>query len=1195
MRDPIVRKEKIVFSLILAFTVSLFYFCSGISAGEREKIFLSDLYGSGLITLNRSLSQGNLLDYFKVREKLLSLPYEELSALKERVKEKGSLPELGSLIEALLDKVEKKEIYLLNEDIFIDNTPVLKEFPFYEGATQGHEIAALRPYAEHLYYNNLKLRYRKNSLLRETDSLWVSRYGVQKKSPASQPHARGTIGCTLFNRISGRAAVLWSSALTEDTLSDYLISSRQWVKEYEEGQLSPIVYKDTIMMRNAYGIFCTDLLSGKELWFFEYPDDPGSRFCQTFSRPHLNIHGYYLLAAQDMLFTELGEKLVALSLKDIYSPRLLWERGLGEYALCTKPVYYKDSVVVGLINARGELWVSAFGCKNGALEWSTYIGTCSFLSPPCGLSLVENERLFLGTNHGILACLRLSDGAPLWLLKYKPRSYSLFDYWQAHFSEKNIIKYDTQLLLLEEGTIYYKPRESQYLYILDQDRGEVKDAILIDSDNYHILGVRNGTGIFLTPGNNAEENGQLRFLELTSGKELCKEDIYGGALKGVFFQKSGEILFKVGAALHLIKVGADKIENTQFILPSAESWLLDSGERLVFTAEAGILSCFDISGDKYTSGYTDSYRKEFISGSERIIDDFKKALKLKPDSFDALALRRKLVSDISLRGAPSRLGGILPVIVDNLGRLNDPRWREFTAVLSKSYGEEVITYRDIEIKFKNFLSETGLIDFLPTAKKSFKQISAKGTAYRRKDIKVVADRIRPVHIKTVGVQGLPDFFLLLNHDQLLCVDETGMILWSRKLFYRPYPAVNRYMEYNEDKNTGRMYADDIKAYLYGDTLIINDRVNIVAVGARDGKYLWSMTNRGEAFERAREFPPQKMDTLYNKYGLDREFIKNIMFYCEFTGGSVIVVHGNKVYSINPLTGYCRYYRELDMEAAVEVEVSEERVYLVSYRLNRLEVFDPQLQLLYDVPLDFIKEKETPAELLFVGDRVLLYTGPGLYALDRENGRLKGAINLAGTGPHKVETFGDSVLVIWPFKKISSYRLQADGLKAAWEFEVASAEPDITWKYWERQTCYYFIIGRRIFFPFRREGEFFFACIDLDTGRKIWESDMQGVRGFFYNLSDAGVYKGEANFIMTTGGEEISLEEFGYYPSVNLASIFVTSKICSLDLSSGAVVRKRKFPSLCTDRWSEKSDLVETDGSFVYIIDGKSLVVEGKKP
>jgi len=1191
MRNPVIKNKKTLLCLTLAFM--MLFFCSYCEAAveERNKIASLDFSESSFVGLNKSLSQGNLLDYLKVREKLILLSYDDLAAVKERVKGNGSLPELNNLLDVILDKMERKGNYLLEEDMFINNTPVLRDFPFYEGPAQGYNITALRPYAEHLYFNNLRLKYVKNNLVKKAELLWVNRDKIKRNDHSERGSTDTEFQIQPFDDISVRAVQTWSYILSDDNLSDYLISSRQWIKEYEENSLYPVVYGDALIMRNASTIFCIDSLSGKEIWFFKDPSDSGSSLYNTFRRPHINMHGYQLLLADNMVFTELGEKLVALTLKEFYNPKLLWERGLGEYAVCTKPVRNDNSLIVGLINARGELWVSAFNCKDGELQWSTYIGTCSFLSPPCQLSLIKDGQLFLGTNNGVLVSLRLNDGKLIWLREYKSRSYSLFDYWELHFSEKNLIAYDTQFLEAEGQKIYYKPRESEYLYILDSEEGRLQDAILIDTDGYRILKIKDGKGIFLAGTNKADKNAEIKIIDLSSGKEIYTKNIKGGALKGVFSPRRDEVLYKIDNILHILRISGDKIEDKEVDMALKDSWLVGASMRFIFTADKRALSCLDISDQKYPFPEAKGSRKEYFESIEKLKNDLKKALQLNPSDNEAAKLRKRLVAELSFRSVPLPLGEIFTVITDNLDRLRDPNWREFTLALLDQYGEKIVIYRDIEIVFKNLLTEAGLLDRSPLVKSWNSKDEANKSVGSDKDFKIIADKIFPVPIKTVEGQRLPDFFLLLNRDQLLCINENGKILWSKKIFYRPYPTVNRYVNYDTDKNVGRMYADDVEAYFYRDVLIINDRVNIIALNAKDGSYIWSMTSKRDIFEKEREFPPPGIDMLYSRYGFDRAFLKNVMLHSEFLGDKFIVVHGNKVYSISPLTGYCERYCELDIEGAIGLSVSGEKIYIASCFLDSLKVLDAKLRLLKNIPLDFINDKNSPLDLLFVSNRVVLHCGSDLYVVDAEDGSFKGKTFIDSPREPLVETSADKILVFVPFEKIVCYSLEKDALTIAWEFNVESADQEVLWKYGERKTRYYFIVDRRILLPFRRNWEFFFACVSLDTGEKIWEKNVPGVKGFFYDLSSGKECQDTINFIMTTGCEEMPKKELEYYS--NLISIFISSKLCTMNISNGKTIRKEKMPSLISDRSILKSDLVETSERFVYVINGEILIIKSK--
>ena len=437
-----------------------------------------------------------------------------------------------------------------------------------------------------------------------------------------------------------------------------------------------------------------------------------------------------------------------------------------------------------------------------------------------------------------------------------------------------------------------------------------------------------------------------------------------------------------------------------------------------------------------------------------------------------------------------------------------------------------------------------------------------------------------------------DFFLLLFRDQLLCIGEKGDIIWERKVFYKPYPTVNHDVEYANDRATGRMYADDIEAYLYDDVLIINDHVNIIAIKVKDGTYLWSMTNRRDTFEKEKLFPPVDMDNLYKKFGIDRLFLKSTMFYTVFSEDHVVIIHGNMIYFVQPFTGYCVYSNDLGITAAITAAVSDGNVYVVSYLLDTLKVFNDKLELVNDFPLDFIEDKETPVDVLFFGSRIILDTPSYIYALNKKTGQLESKLGKESTLTQRTAIVGESLFVIRPFEKIDCYRYQDDELAIAWQTTIESSDPDTLWKYREIKTQYYFIVNKHILLPFRRGGSFFLASVNMETGKKEWEREMDGIRGLFYDLSNYRQHEGKITFVLTTGCEEIFDEK-----SLDIEkaeSIFFSSKLCMLKLANGPIISREKMPSLCGERIIVKSILAETKNNFIFSINGKIVLIKDKK-
>jgi outer membrane protein assembly factor BamB len=211
-------------------------------------------------------------------------------------------------------------------------------------------------------------------------------------------------------------------------------------------------------------------------------------------------------------------------------------------------------------------------------------------------------------------------------------------------------------------------------------------------------------------------------------------------------------------------------------------------------------------------------------------------------------------------------------------------------------------------------------------------------------------------------------------------------------------------------------------------------------------------------------------------------------------------------------------------------------------------------------------------------------------LDPESGRFSGEVFADVPVLHRIEVFEDKLLVIVPFKKITCYNLEKGALKVVWNFNVESADEAVAWIMRERKTNYYFIIDHNILLLSRRNEEFFFVNIDINTGKEVWEKKLPGIKGLFYDLSSSKKYQDKINFIITTGCEGI-IDQMESFPDVS--SIFVNSKLCALDFLNGQVSRKDNIASFSQNRWVNKSDLVETRNRYIYIVDCKILVVEDK--
>jgi len=1151
--------------ILLSCTACLFsYKYAEANTEDRKNIISLGLSkDDDLEVLNKYLSSSDkdILNYLAVRQKLYSLSYEELTHLLEQSKRLDSTKQLNTLILNILSRMEEENIFLLPEDILIDNVPVLADSPFYEVLGQNLRITELKPHAEYVYLYNLKLKYKKNDLLKKTDVLWINpknikEQNIRKKNQNQPPMA---IDLWPFSLLSGEASVLWSHELKEDNLTDYFVL-RQWVKKYEENAFYPVVYKGTAIIRNEYRLTCLDILSGKEIWSFGNIDKGGQEFYQTFRHPHSNSYGYEFLLANDTIFTELSGKLIALKLMGTLNPQLIWKKDLGEYTVCTKPVQSKGTLIVGFINARGEFWICGFDCQSGELKWSSYIGLSSFLSPTCVISTLRDNLVFIGTNHGVLVCLDSNSGEIIWLKKYTPKRYSQIDFWlkgyyKERFLDVGSIKYDTQFIEIgNDGFLYYKPRESDYLYILDKD-GQLQDEISIDPHKYYLLKASDGRGVFLEKTDSILETAELKIIDLVSGKEIYSLLIDGGPLGGVNYTNKNELVFKVDDTIHFLRMRGDTFSHAE-TYATGDGWLLNSENRFLFIGKDQTLFCWDTFNQAQEPLKRDPYLTEYFERRKNITDTLNRLFQLDAQDTQALELRKHLTSAISTLDFP--LDDVFPILFSNLEKFRHPAWKEFIAQLQNKYSDEVITYRDVEIKFSNFLKSTGLFYSFKTENKN---IQDKILAVEKKKFQFRADKAFLLPVKIIKGPNLPDFFLLLNNDQLICVHEAGNICWMRKVFY--YPVKNERVYFLIDKSKGRMYTDDIQAYLYDNTLIINDHINIVALDVNDGTYIWSMTNRGRVFKKEKEFPPFNEDQLFIKYGIRRSFLKNVMLYANFIDDRLIVTHGNKIYSINPATGYCERDRQLNIEGAIEVAASNKHIYLISYFLDTLKVLDEELLPVADFPLNFLednKRDECP-EIPFINDYIILHIGSDLYLLDGRSKRLKYKLNLGKLGRHYIEAYKDNLILIVPFKKLISYRLDNGMLITNWEFNLEGVDENILYTLNREMTAkkskYYSLNDTRLYLPFRRDGIYFIASVDLETGKKFWEKGIEGTGGLFFNLSDFQDKDGKITFTLSTVCSEGTREENKLCSEAYSAC--VNSKLISLDIANGDIVRVEPLP------------------------------------
>lgn len=291
----------------------------------KEKASFDLVDEKDLIALSALLSDNNIFHYLSVYKNASALSYAELDGLLVRARKIPSAKALIELIERMMIRRENEGIFLLREDIIVNNTPVLSGSPSYGKSKEGLKVTELKAHAERFYFDNLRLKYRKNSLLNESDKLWVNPKALSGQGQSCKNKdepSRGDAGFT-YEKLAKLGEKKWSYRLKSDNLNDFYFGIRQWFKRYEEDLTDAAITKEVVITRNEYRIFCVDLLTGREIWSFADTDKNRGELTHAFRHPHQNSYGNEFLLNNNIIFTELSGKLVAVSIKNLFSPLLL--------------------------------------------------------------------------------------------------------------------------------------------------------------------------------------------------------------------------------------------------------------------------------------------------------------------------------------------------------------------------------------------------------------------------------------------------------------------------------------------------------------------------------------------------------------------------------------------------------------------------------------------------------------------------------------------------------------------------------------------------------------------------------------------------------------------------------------------------------------------------------------------------------
>ncbi len=1144
---------------------------------------LSTVDPGEIISLGHQMMNGTLLDYFNAREKLLNTPYDELSDLLGHAKENNVPLLLEDPLKKILRKKQIEEIFCAVEETYLDNTPPATHFPFYPEDANKHQIQALDPEAEQFYFDNLRLTAHKNDWVQRNESLW-SAEGLKSAEPSVvvRPEAPALSLDGLADDLKER----WQVRIPSDHINHFPQALRQFRKKFPESVYEPVVYQGTVIVRNLYRLFCQDLKTGKELWSLTGRDSNGQEYYQTLPEPDTRPFGYGILLKDGGMYAQLNHDLVAVDVKDVTAPRIVWTKGLGEYALAMRPVVSEGVVVVILVNARMELWASGFDTKTGDLVWSDYIGITSFLSAASSLTLLEGGKAYLATNHGILLKIDAKTGRVAWIKKYIPKKYSVSYYILnmhrvGYFNAPNV-PYDTQALELgHDGLLYYKPRESDYLYLLDPVSGEEKKRVLIDTKKYYLLRARDGRAFFVNKNSRDDKKTAIVVMDLKNGAELFAKDIPPGVLDGVDYLDDRSMVFKLGTQVHFLSY-VDGHDVHRAFPCDVPGWLLPSEGGLLFVGKDQRLRALDYLKTVTVNAGVNVRVEKKIDAASEFLDGLSKAL-----ASGSLSAQVETVHPGLLRSAATvdiAPQSLTSIIIKNVRALKEPSWNDLLKIFKDRFGEKFIDYLGIKIRFDRFLAGYGLIK-LP---EEMVPVATQAVLPSNESLKVIGNYLYLLPMIRVGDTPQPPYFLVWNYDQLFCVQESGKILWQRKMFYRPGAEPRDVVfKYNWDLTKKRLMADDLNAYLAGDTVIVNDHVNVVAMRASDGKYLWSATNENEDIPLENYL--MDMSPLFTTYGIQPQFVKKAMYQTMIKGDKIYLVHRDRLSILDIKSGFCQKAIELKRGGFVEAALFNGQIILLTLDKKKIIVLNEDLTIDKEIPLDFSKNDQTHPQLYFWGKDLILRFDSDIYIVDPQKGVLAAQKHLE-EGRHRFETSGNLLFDVQPFKIMEAYVMKEGQMVRVWCHALDDSKRRAYFPYPAKGCHFLYTVNDMVITPEMVGGQYVLTALDMKTGKKRWSAHIKKFGGFFWNLSEYVQRAGTMYFMMsvTSDKQAITEENLPKIRRVNVETRFI-----GLNLKDGSIQYVEHLPTTLAS-WPvrsygfERVVLGESKDALEFTVHGKLL-------
>ncbi|MFH0918160.1 MAG: PQQ-binding-like beta-propeller repeat protein [Candidatus Omnitrophota bacterium] len=475
--------------------------------------------------------------------------------------------------------------------------------------------------------------------------------------------------------------------------------------------------------------------------------------------------------------------------------------------------------------------------------------------------------------------------------------------------------------------------------------------------------------------------------------------------------------------------------------------------------------------------------------------------------------------------------------VDIYPTVAPPAIRDSPQVKSTREAEPFISFRDITIRSNTYPGQPGAI--AQNAGTSTSTPAALTSGQRRR-YTLRGEFLFPVPVEIVqGGRQAWDFLLFINFNQLLCVNDDKLdIRWEKKIFYNS----TQYFY---------MYYQMLKAYLYGDILIIQDPVNVIAVDVRTGDLVWCFTVKGPEFETQIRgfFDPTLKKKEHLLYHLSAGYRDRIMMQTVFVDGRIVITRANRIYTVDPYTGYCYGKKDLDCVSVRVLKASLDRVFLVPNPATAVISFNANLGDEKRIPLDQdLQSKGTTYALNHLGNNVIaLFSGRRLMIIDLMRERVVAEYKLR-TAARYLESYNGQIALIEPFESLTLLRLNGDTLVEELKYDLKLGQEAEFMAYLAdtenasflkltRLGNYYYAQAGQIFIPVKRNNDYAIAAIDLAGGHLVWETPINGLHGYFSYMSNGIMRDNTLTFLISAKDVDSPLN---------------STRLIEIDTSSGRV-------------------------------------------